>query len=580
MDAAGNTRGANVNASNQLSVSLDGSSTTLPISAASLPLPSGAATAAKQPALGTAGSASADVISVQGIASMTALKVDGSAVTQPVSAASLPLPSGASTAAKQPALGTAGTASSDVITIQGIASMTAVKVDGSAVTQPVSNGGTFAVQATQSGSWNVGLNAGTNAIGKLAANSGVIIGQVETAVAAATTGTFTNGTQTTSITATSLAGYETVTVSINGTYGTATAVFEASDDAGTTWYGVQAARTNSATVESGYTTLTNTSQMWVAAINGANQFRVRSTAVASGTVNVRITPTAATIPAAATVQVAGTVTVSVSNTPSVSQSGTWTVATNADAAIGAGTAPAKALVVGAVYNSTEISPSTAQTFALQADSKGRLRGVIMDAAGNTRGANVNSSNQLSVSVDASTTLTVNSHAVTNAGTFAVQAAGDTASGASDAGNPVKIGGVGKTANPSAVTDGQRINALFDKLGKQIVVSAVRDLKGVQETTITSSTSETTIVTAVASTFLDVYSIILANSGASATKVTIKDSTAGTTCMVFYMPSGETRGFVVDPSGAVPQATVNNNWTATCSNSTASLDVTVLYVKNT
>lgn len=58
-----------------------------------------------------------------------------------VSAASLPLPSGAATAAKQPALGTAGTASSDVITVQGIASMTALKVDGSAVTQPVSDGG-------------------------------------------------------------------------------------------------------------------------------------------------------------------------------------------------------------------------------------------------------------------------------------------------------------------------------------------------------------------------------------------------------------------------------------------------------
>lgn len=58
--------------------------------------------------------------------------------TLPVSVASLPLPSGASTAAKQPALGTAGSASADVITIQGIASMVAVKVDGSGVTQPVS----------------------------------------------------------------------------------------------------------------------------------------------------------------------------------------------------------------------------------------------------------------------------------------------------------------------------------------------------------------------------------------------------------------------------------------------------------
>lgn len=95
--------------------------------------------------------------------------------TQPVSAASLPLPSGAATAAKQPALGSAGTASADVLTVQGIASMTALKVDGSAVTQPVSlasvpshavtNAGTFAVQAAQSGTWTVqpGNTANTTA---------------------------------------------------------------------------------------------------------------------------------------------------------------------------------------------------------------------------------------------------------------------------------------------------------------------------------------------------------------------------------------------------------------------------------
>lgn len=43
------------------------------------------ATAAKQPALGTAGSPSADVISVQGVANGRSIIVDGSAVTQPVS---------------------------------------------------------------------------------------------------------------------------------------------------------------------------------------------------------------------------------------------------------------------------------------------------------------------------------------------------------------------------------------------------------------------------------------------------------------------------------------------------------------
>lgn len=139
-------------------------------------------------------------------ANATAVKVDGSAVTQPVSASSLPLPTGASTAAKQPALGTAGTASADVITIQGIASMTAVKVDGSAVTQPVSaaslplptGAATEATLSTLDGkvtACNTGavtisaaLPAGTNAIGKLAANSGVDIGDVDVTSVIAGTG--------------------------------------------------------------------------------------------------------------------------------------------------------------------------------------------------------------------------------------------------------------------------------------------------------------------------------------------------------------------------------------------------------
>jgi hypothetical protein len=162
-------------------------------------LPTGAATSAKQPALGIAGTPSVDVITVQGIASMTALVVDGSGVTQPVSGTvtanlgtiagvatestlstldgkvtacntgavvissgtvaatqsgawnitnitgTVSLPTGAATAAKQPALGTAGAASTDVITVQGIASMTALVVDGSGVTQPVS--GTVAVSS-------------------------------------------------------------------------------------------------------------------------------------------------------------------------------------------------------------------------------------------------------------------------------------------------------------------------------------------------------------------------------------------------------------------------------------------------
>jgi hypothetical protein len=156
--------------------------------------------------------------------------------------------------------------------------------------------------------------------------------------------------------------------------------------------------------------------------------------------------------------------------------------------------------------------------------------------------------------------------------------GDTASAASDAGNPIKIGAVAKTANPTAVTDGQRVNVLADKLGKIISVPAIRDLKGVQKTTIISSAAETTIITSVASTFLDLYALIITNSSATAASCTIKDATGGTTRLIMTIPAGEDRGFAVEAGSAMPQAVAANNWTATCT-SVASIEITAMYVKN-
>lgn len=70
------------------------------------------------------------------------------------------LPTGAATEAKQPALGTAGSASSDVLTVQGITSMTPLLVNGSGVTQPVSG----TVTANQGGApWSVGGNVASEA---------------------------------------------------------------------------------------------------------------------------------------------------------------------------------------------------------------------------------------------------------------------------------------------------------------------------------------------------------------------------------------------------------------------------------
>lgn len=149
----------------------------------------------------------------------------------------------------------------------------------------IANTSFAATQATAS-SLNATVVQGTAAA--VTAGWPVINGEL-----ADTTGTFTNGTQTNSVTTGTIDGYNTALISINGTYGTATAVFEGSDDGGTTWYAIQGARVADSTIESGYTSLTNITRAWVVTVPGFDQVRVRSTAVASGTVTVRISVTAA-----------------------------------------------------------------------------------------------------------------------------------------------------------------------------------------------------------------------------------------------------------------------------------------------
>lgn len=119
------------------------------------------------------------------------------------------------------------------------------------------------------------------------------------------TGTFTNATQTTAVQATGLNGYDNVFVSISGTYTAATATFQGSDDGGATWKNIAvAARTDSQTIEAGYTNLSSIARGWNINIQGFDAFQVLSSAVATGTVNVRISPESAPTNAGATVGVA------------------------------------------------------------------------------------------------------------------------------------------------------------------------------------------------------------------------------------------------------------------------------------
>ena len=171
-------------------------------------------------------------------------------------------------------------------------------------------------------------------------------------------------------------------------------------------------------------------------------------------------------------------------------------------------------------------------------------------------------------------------AVQAAGIAGVMAVGGpSASGNSVTASPVPLVRAA-TANPTAVANGQVVNLMADKLGKLVAVGSIRTLRASTVTTITSSTAETTIVAQVASAFLDLYGLILANTSASSTTVIIKDSTGGTTRAEFEVPAGDTRGFTLPSDSGIPQATVNNNWTATCGTSVASLVVTALTVSNT
>jgi hypothetical protein len=161
----------------------------------------------------------------------------------------------------------------------------------------------------------------------------------------------------------------------------------------------------------------------------------------------------------------------------------------------------------------------------------------------------------------------------------VRIVGNRDSDAIDAGEPVKVGGQARQTNPTAVADADRVNFIADDLGRQVVVTGqVRDLIVQQVTTITSSTSETTILTAgAAGVFHDLKALMVANKSASATLITIRDATAGSAIAYIHCPAGDTRGVVF--TTPFKQTTAANNWTAQCGTSVDSVYITVQAEKN-
>lgn len=203
---------------------VDGSAVTQPVSAASLPLPAGAATAANQPALNADGGALAHVTNFP--------------ATQPVSAASLPLPTGAAQetggnlatlAARTPALGQATMANSRPVVIASDQSVNVMAPD-------VRGTGTLN-SATSNAAYSVAIN---------------------------------NGEGTTSFAVTGL------------TASGATLGIEASDDGGTTWAAVNGIAPGTGVL---FSTLTADQQFRVNS-GGRTNVRLRVSATGTGTITI------------------------------------------------------------------------------------------------------------------------------------------------------------------------------------------------------------------------------------------------------------------------------------------------------
>lgn len=114
--------------------------------------------------------------------------------------------------------------------------------------------------------------------------------------------------------------------------------------------------------------------------------------------------------------------------------------------------------------------------------------------------------------------------------------GDTASGSTDANNPIKIGAVAKSSEPTAVSTGQRVNLFTDLVGKLIVLpfsNPENFVSGV--TSAMTGTTSTSLISAPSAGLRNyITQIIVTNSHASVgTFVLIQDGNAGTTIYEGY-----------------------------------------------
>lgn len=162
--------------------------------------------------------------------------------------------------------------------------------------------------------------------------------------------------------------------------------------------------------------------------------------------------------------------------------------------------------------------------------------------------------------------------------------------ATDTTGALTTGGVAKTALPTAVADGTRTPATFDKLGRQITVPyQMRELVTTAYVVLTPGSggnTETTLATAAAGQFLDLYQITAANTSSAtlgattSVQVDIRDTTGGGIVHTMMINDDDMRTVTFSPP--LPQNTTATRWTVQAGadlSSGSPIAISAAFVKN-
>ena len=144
-------------------------------------------------------------------------------------------------------------------------------------------------------------------------------------------------------------------------------------------------------------------------------------------------------------------------------------------------------------------------------------------------------------------------------TASVNVVGSVASDVADDGEPpVKVGGVARTANPTAVAAGDRVGATFDDLGRQVFKQLnVRDLIRTSYTSLANGT-ETSMFAGASGEFHDLIHVMCANQSDVAVAVDFRSGTGGSVMFTVEVPASGTAG--VAPTVPYKQNEADQAWT--------------------